>query len=537
MLAFVDSLERMDRRIQKWIPDSKRSSSKGEAAPAAWPDRLRALFPAHFTRPFSPAHVELWEWADAIAKDSSPRPFVAIWARGRGKSTNAEAIAADLGARGCRAYCMYVSGTQDQADKHVMTIRNMLEADSLARYFPAVGRPRVGKNGSQTWRREMLITANGYAVEAVGLDKAVRGQKIDWARPDLIIFDDVDEKHDTAAATNKKQETITTSILPAGADNCAVLFVQNVIHLDSIAHRLSRRPGQEGAADYLAGRVVSGPFPAVEGLKYEYAPEDEHDAHPWKVTAGRSLWEGFGLEVCQAEINREGPTAFELESQHRVDVDSPNALLSAADFDRTRVAATPDLTRVGVAVDPPGGATECGIVAGGKARIGKEWHGYTLEDATAPAGVKPEVWALAVLQCYYRHKADVIFVERNYGGDMAAATIRQAKWLDADGRIIVDGAKVHIVEVVASRGKAVRAEPVAVVFQQGRGHHVGALPGLELEWRRYQPGDKDSPNRLDAEVWLYTGLELIGEDTAMRQGRVRGRPAGPDVRRAVRRIG
>jgi hypothetical protein len=351
-----------------------------------------------------------------------------------------------------------------------------------------------------------VTTANEFTVEAIGLNKAVRGQKIDWARPDMIVFDDVDEKHDTENATEKKETIITDSILPAGAANVAVLFVQNLIHANSIASRLARTPGTEGAAGYLMGRIISGPHKAVEGL--EYAARQVGAAIRWVITAGHPLWAGFTRSVCESELNRVGPTSFMLESQHDVDVDNENALLSEDDFNRTRVKSHPDLVRVGVGVDPPGGATECGIVAAGKAKVGGDWHGYTLEDASTRAGAKPEEWALAVLQCYYRNDADVIFVERNYGGDMVSSVIRQTKWLDDDDNVILDGSKVHIVEVTATRGKQVRAEPVATVDQQGRGHNVGHFPALEKEWRQWVPGDKDSPNRLDAHVWSMVGLGL-----------------------------
>lgn len=483
-----------------------RRRRRARSLPRHWRERIPAMFGSYFWHGFSQPHEELWAWEDAITLDGTARPIVAIWPRGRGKSSTAEAIAADLGVRKARRYVMYVSGTQDQADKHVQTIARMLELDSVAAYAPEIGHPKVSSNGNRQWNRQIL-SARGFTVESIGLNKAVRGQKIDWARPDLIVFDDVDERHDSPLATRKKEEIITSSILPAGASNCAVLFAQNLIHADSIAARLARRPGTEQAADYLMDRIISGPFPAVDGLEYEL--QQRGDLYAWTITAGTSLWNGFDLDVCEAELNRDGPTSYLLESQHEVDADSDNALMSGEDFDRTRVTVAPDLVRIAVAVDPPGGATECGIVAGGKARIGNDWHGYTLEDATMAAGVKPEAWALAVLQCYYRHKADVIFVERNYGGDMAASTIRQTKWLDADGNVLVDGSRVHIQEVTATRGKAIRAEPVATVFQQGRGHHIGHFPALEKEWRKWEPG-QSSPNRLDAEVWLYTGLELIG---------------------------
>lgn len=475
--------------------------------PADWRARVNAMFGRYFWHGFSRPHVEMWEWADGITLEAAPTPFVAIWPRGRGKSTTAEAVAADAGIRKARNYCMYVSGTQDQADKHVQTIAHMLELDTVAQYAPDIGSPRTTKNGTRTWNRQIVHTASGFSVEAIGLNKAVRGQKIDWARPDLIIFDDVDEKHDSELTTAKKEEIITDSILPAGAANCAVMFVQNLIHVNSIASRLSRPPGADGAAGYLMQRTISGPFQAMDGLTYEL--RQAGDVYRWVITGGRSIWQGFDATVCESELNRVGPVAYERESQNNVDMDNPDALMSAEDFERTRRSEHPDLMRVAVAVDPPGGATECGIVAGGKARIGANWHGFTLEDATQPAGVKPEKWALEVLKCYYRHKADAIFVERNYGGDMAASTIKQTKWLDDDGNVIVNGAQVKIIEVIATRGKQVRAEPVATVFQQGRGHHVGHFPALEKEWRQWTPGNTDSPNRLDAEVWLYTGLDLV----------------------------
>jgi hypothetical protein len=484
----------------------RRQRERAQSIPVAWQLRIPAMLGRYFWHGFSQPHAELWDWAEGIDKESSPRPFIALWPRGRGKSTMAESVAVDCGVRKARTYCMYVSGTQDQADKHVQTIARMLELDTITQFAPGIGKPKVSQNGNRTWNRAMVSTSTGYTVEAIGLNKAVRGQKIDWARPDLIIFDDVDEKHDTEVTTTKKEEIITDSILPAGAANCAVLFAQNLVHTNSIAHRLSKLPSKEGAANYLIDRIISGPYRAMDDLKYDLRRVG--DIYRWEIISGKSIWQGFDKDICEAELNRVGPTAYERESQNNVDVDNPNALMSAADFDRTRVVTHPDLVRVAVAVDPPGGATECGIVAGGKALVNGEWHGYTKEDATQPAGVTPEKWALEVLKCYHRNKADVIFVERNYGGDMVASTIRQTKWVDDEGNVIVDGRLVHIEEVNATRGKQVRAEPIALLFQQGRCHHVGQLAPLEKEWRQWVPGDTNSPNRLDAEAWLYTGLML-----------------------------
>lgn len=512
------------RRIAQQLRPENRANALmaalgGIEPPADWQERLLAVFPSYFPYPFSPPHFELWQWVALIEAISTPRPFVALWSRGRGKSTNAEAAAVDLGARGKRFYCWYVSETQDQADKHVVSIRLMMESETGLRYYPSIGRPRITRTGGQAWRRNLLMAANGYSIEAIGLDKAIRGGKIESQRPDLIIFDDVDDKHDTAAATLKKEGTITTSILPAGSANCATLFVQNLIFSGSIAHRLSKKPGGEGAADYLANRFISGPYPAVEGLQYEYQVQEDSSIR-WVITAGRSLWNGFTLEVCEAEINREGPTAFELESQHEIDTDNPLALLTSETFRLTRVSSHPDLYRIVVGIDPSGGAGECGIVGAGVAKVGRVDHGYTLADFSTPPRTSSAEWAVAALRCYHALSADAFVVEKNFGGDMAGNTIRTAELRDGAGNLLLSGKNVKIIEVTASRGKEVRAEPVAALFELGRGHHVGNFPEMEKQWAKWQPGSKPSPGRLDAETWCYT--ELLVDDGKQKTARVLG---------------
>ena len=165
----------------------------------------------------------------------------------------------------------------------------------------------------------------------------------------------------------------------------------------------------------------------------------------------------------------------------------------------------PPLVEVVIGVDPSGGAGQVGIVGVGKALIGRTPHGYTIGDFSTPPGASADVWARAVLRAYHVLKADRIVVERNFGGDMVRETIRNATYRADDGDAI-DGRTVHITEVVASRGKAVRAAPVSVLYEQGRAHHVGRWPELQRQWTRWTPDDSNSPDRLDAEVWAYTNL-------------------------------
>ena len=126
----------------------------------------------------------------------------------------------------------------------------------------------------------------------------------------------------------------------------------------------------------------------------------------------------------------------------------------------------PDLVRIVVAIDPAVStgedADETGIVVAGKDANG---HGYVLADQSGR--YPPTEWARTAIALYRQHKADRIVAEVNNGGDMVEATIRMV-----DPNVSYN--KVH-----ASRGKVIRAEPVAALYEQGRIHHVGAFPTLE----------------------------------------------------------
>ncbi|WP_430913073.1 DNA-packaging protein [Methylobacterium sp. sgz302541] len=178
--------------------------------------------------------------------------------------------------------------------------------------------------------------------------------------------------------------------------------------------------------------------------------------------------------------------------------DRPDALWSRSAIEETRVAAAPACERIVVAVDPPAssraGADACGIVAVGT--LGE--HAYVLADASV-SRAGPNAWAAAALALYHRLDADAFVVEVNQGGEMAQAVIAG---LDPS---------VPVTPVRATRGKYLRAEPVSLLYAQGRVHHAGALPRLEDELCDFGPDGLSSgasPDRLDALVWAVTHLLL-----------------------------
>ena len=179
--------------------------------------------------------------------------------------------------------------------------------------------------------------------------------------------------------------------------------------------------------------------------------------------------------------------------------DTPGALWTRAGIDKTRLDVHPQLIRVGVGVDPPGGAGECGIVVAGVAPCSckgtPEQHGFVLQDCSLKD--VPDKWAKAVVAAYKLHRADRVYAESNYGGDMVESTIRT-----------VDPS-IAFKSVIASRGKAVRAEPISALYEQGKVHHIGRFDDLESEMASWQPGVSSwSPNRLDALVWALTELMM-----------------------------
>jgi len=173
----------------------------------------------------------------------------------------------------------------------------------------------------------------------------------------------------------------------------------------------------------------------------------------------------------------------------------PGAFWRLQDIDTYRIAEAPELARILVAVDPAVTNTEesdeHGIVVGGL--LGDE--GFILEDASIKG--TPLTWARRAITLHDKYGADGIVIEVNQGGDMVAQTLRSVR------------EDLNIIEVRATRGKHVRAEPIAALYEQGRVHHVGNFAQLETQMTMTTTAGyegEDSPDRLDAAVWLLTEL-------------------------------
>ena len=310
-----------------------------------------------------------------------------------------------------RKYAWYIQETQDQADKRIATITDKLESVSMERHYPLMSSPKRGKLGRpRGWRREFLQTASGFTVEAIGLDKAARSAKIEDIRPDLAIIDDIDGKHDSVPRVQKKIQTLTETLLPALSNDAVIIFIQNLIHSDSIASQLI-----DNRAEFLSDRIIDGPHKALNDFEYKSFIDKESGATRFKITHGKPTWRGQDLQVCQDLITTLGPTAFITECQHDVDL-VLGGIWDSFPFSRIDLEDVPEIERGAVWVDPAVTTTDdsdsMGIQADGRGIDDRLYRFYSWEGITTPENA---IWR-AIRKCY-----DLRFtrvgIETNQGGD------------------------------------------------------------------------------------------------------------------------
>lgn len=192
----------------------------------------------------------------------------------------------------------------------------------------------------------------------------------------------------------------------------------------------------------------------------------------------------------------------ELDGELLAEIDG--ALWTSRLIERAGIDLIPEMDRVVVAVDPPAtsgdSADECGIVVVGAVMSGEphEWQAYVLEDASVSTA-SPTEWAQAAAEAFRHHGADRMVAEVNQGGEMVESVIRQV------------APNISFKPLRATRGKALRAEPVAALYERGQVRHVRGLTTLEQQMEQMTiTGFRGagSPDRVDALVWGLHELML-----------------------------
>jgi phage terminase large subunit-like protein len=267
-------------------------------------------------------------------------------------------------------------------------------------------------------------------------------------------------------------------------------------------------------------RIVVTTTPRKIPIIKRLLKEDEDPESGTVVTRGSTMSNAENLPaamLARLRLRYEGTTLGQQELMGLLLEDTLGALWTQDDIDRDRASAAPGaFDRIVIGVDPAGShrktSDETGIVPVGLLN----GHVYPLEDLSRR--YSPEQWADVAVRAYHRHKADAIVVEKNFGGDMVISTLRNRD------------AGVHVRAVTASRGKAIRAEPIVNLYERRMAHHVGWLGDLESQMVTWVPpgqfevdertgisvaipASPESPDRLDALVWAVTDLTQRRERT------------------------
>ena len=274
--------------------------------PLAWGDVLDL-------KPFAPFHYEAWAWWAGIDEDKPPA-FVGCWFRGAGKSSTFGMMLGLSALVGVRDYALWVGAREQAIVDKVASVGALLAAPRVQAAFPEQTELyRDSMTGQkQDWRRGRVATASGFALDAVGMDQALRGALRLNRRPGLLLIDDIETSADSEYILARKFDQLSRSVVEAGADNCATAFIENLISDASIMSGVL-----SGRLDILRRRVVSGPWPQIIGLETELTQTPE--GPQYEITAGRETWEGAGITVSEAQMNEAGLTSFLMERQHEVD--------------------------------------------------------------------------------------------------------------------------------------------------------------------------------------------------------------------------
>lgn len=358
-------------------------------------------------------------------------------------------------------------------DKHSRFTRNLIATDRYQDVFPGVA---LAEDSAA--RNSWDIALHEGGMDAMGINGAITGKGAHL----LIIDDPVRGRQEAESALMRERtwDSYTNDLYTRLEPGGAVVLIMTRWNDDDLAGRMLRR---------------------TSGWKVIRLPALAEAGDLLKRPAGTALWAArypaARLEEIRGDVGFYAFTALYQQAPKSRE----GALFKAGWIDDARVKQAKDLRRIVVAVDPAAtsssGSDETGIVVAGMAYKDRVSEGYILADGSLRGS--PDAWARAAIGLYRKYKADAIVVETNQGGEMATNTLRT---IDRN---------VRVVSVTAKRGKALRAEPVAALYEQGRVHHVGNFDKLEDQMCQWTPTDNTSPDRLDALVWALTELMLKQE--------------------------
>ena len=353
-------------------------------------------------------------------------------------------------------------------------------------YRDAGGAINAERSAVKEWE-----TTGGGGLWAAGVGGPITGKGFDVG----IIDDPIKNAEEAASPTirAKHKEWYKSTFYTREEPGGAIIVVQTRWHPDDLSGWLLDRESSSGQPEQW--HVIS--MDAVHEDRPD-VPSTCTLEEDWREQGEALAPERYPKQKLQSIKANVGSKVWASLYQQQP-VDSEGALWSWGDIVQ---GPTPDAyTRVVVGVDPAGGGgNEHGVLVCGMTH---NQTAHVIEDCTQPGSASPATWAKAAINAYKRNESDRIVAERNFGGDMVESTIRS---VDED---------VPVTIVNASRGKKVRAEPVAALYEQGRVTHAPGLDKLEGQMTTWDPdADDGSPDRVDALVWALTELFDLNSESS-----------------------
>lgn len=382
------------------------------------------------------------------------------------------------------ARVMLASYGAELADDHGRWVR-----DQIRSYAPTLGihlHP-----GSHAANRFDLEAPRGSSIRG-GMVTAGVGGSLTGKGFSLGIIDDPFKGSDDANSPAQRERVwnwYQSVFYTRRAPGASIILINTRWHEDDLSGRILATEPENWTLIDLPAIAISDNDPLGRRPGQALWPEqyDEEELARTRRAVGERVW--WALYQQQPRPLEGGVWQWAWITDHRI---SPVALRGV------------DLTRIVVALDPAGGDTpghdESGIVAAGRDRDG---HYYVLADKTGKhsAEARGRETCLLALEL----GADAIVVETNYGGDMARQNVIQA-WAELERRGQTRGLPMpRIIDVTAKKGKRLRAEPIAQLYETGLVHHCGEFPDLETQMVTWVPG-MNSPDRMDAAVHALTEL-------------------------------
>ena len=340
--------------VQSKVADGARLDLAGELESRSVFEWLAEIFPTQFKSEFSDEQKQFWELRWSVLQRMSRGEAIPdhemttllIWARGIGKSTTVEVGAVMAAALLDSTYVLYCADAQDQALEHLGNIRQLILSDetNLLKYYPQMavtdsddrltGLPAAD-------RKDFLTLKNGAIFRAKGLTSKMRGLRVGQQRPNVLIFDDIDNIGESLQVSQSKARLIGASILPVLAPGASIVdFAQNLISNSSVLNQV-----YTGASDMMSSRTVIGVANAFRSLDIDSSIDDvgrmQHTILPTSIPG----WSGLNIPRAQAFLSRSGLQAFMAEYMNEVDQYSSGRVI--AEYSEARqVISWSDFERV-----------------------------------------------------------------------------------------------------------------------------------------------------------------------------------------------